>query len=65
MTTIGTSFPVPTALLCRRPSSWPALFGNCADGPGKKPSAQVLAIGTLTVSCSEGKINIFMAMLVI
>jgi hypothetical protein len=46
---VGTSFSVQMALLCRRPSSWPFLFGTYVDGSDKLPSAQNLAVGTLTL----------------
>jgi hypothetical protein len=38
--------------MCQRRSCLPTLSSCCADGSDKLPSAQLLAIGPLFLSCS-------------
>jgi hypothetical protein len=55
---VGTDASVPTAYLCRRPSSPPPRTSCCADGPDILPSAQLAAVDTLIRSCSETLLSI-------
>jgi hypothetical protein len=50
---VGTDLHVPTVYLCRRLTCWPGRNESCAVGPDILPSAQDLAVGTLTGSRSE------------
>jgi hypothetical protein len=50
---VPTAETLPTVYLCRRLTFWSGRNELCADGPDILPSAQDLAVGTLTGSRSE------------
>jgi hypothetical protein len=50
---VGRDLHVRTVYLYRRLTSWPGQNESCAAGPDILPSAQDLAVGTLTGSRSD------------
>jgi hypothetical protein len=52
MVAVGINFPVPMALLCRRPSSRPALFGSVPMGPIKSRQHRAHIYVLSVVTCA-------------